>query len=76
MPMNALLNNAEKWFTDLGIKTIARPFCLMVSKDDVVNLVGLNQPYQTILAELRTALNSNKLTFYQEDKQWLYLDSL
>ena len=71
--MNELLNKAEKWLNELGIKTIARPTCLMVSKDDVMNLCGVNQPYHTILAELRSALGTNKYTFYQEDKEWLYL---
>ena len=73
--MNELLNKAEKWLNELGIKTITRPTCLMVSKDDVMNLCGVNQPYHTILAELRSALGTNKYTFYQEDKEWLYLDA-
>jgi len=72
--MNEILKaTAEKWLTELGIITLARPTCLLVDKKQVDDFCG----GPVLLQELRFALNTNKLFFrdYDHDNQWLYLDS-
>lgn len=68
--MNELLNKAERWLTELGIRTIARPTCLMVNRDDVTTLGDSNE----LLKELRLALGTNKFYWASFDDNHYYLD--
>jgi len=70
--MNALLVNAEKWLTELGIRTIARPTCLMVNRDDVHLLCG--DEANELLFQLREALGTNKYFWATHDDNHYYLD--
>lgn len=72
--MNALLDKAEKWLTELGIRTQARPTCLMVNRDDVDALCGIGIVYDGFLKEVRDALGTNKYYWSSKDREWLYLD--
>ncbi len=74
--MNEALNAAEKWLTELGIRTIARPTCLMVNRDDVDKLWGIGVVYDTVLNDIREGVGNKRLCFYQKDREWLYMDSL
>jgi hypothetical protein len=68
--MNELLNKAERWLAELGIRTIARPTCLMVNRDDVTTLGDSNE----LLKELRSALGTNKFYWASFDDNHYYLD--
>jgi hypothetical protein len=72
--MNALLDKAEKWLTELGIRVQARPTCLMVNRDDIDSLCGIGVVYDEFLKELREALGTNKYYWSAKDREWLYLD--
>jgi hypothetical protein len=71
---NLLLQRAETWLSELGIKTFARPTCLLVSKE---SLKSLDISDEDILKELRIALNSTRLYLRtgELDNEWFYLDS-
>ena len=69
------LQRAEKWLSELGIKTIACPTCLMVSRDDIENLCGIGVIYQAFLDEMKTALDAKRLYWSHKDDNWLYLSS-
>lgn len=76
--MNIALQSAEKWLSDLGIKTIARPSCLYVNRNDMVtatSAITLLAAYDEILAELKTTLNTKKLFWAGGDNEYLYLES-
>lgn len=76
--MNIELSNAEKWLTELGVKTCARPTCLCVSRDDMMNVTSAfneDSAYTEILAELKSALNTKKLFWGGKDDDWIYLES-
>ena len=80
--MNALLEKANKWLTELGIRTevkenfpVSGQTCIAVNRDDVDSLCGIGVVYEEFLNELRSALNTNKFTWVQKDLTWLYLDT-
>ena len=76
--MNTSLNAAEKWLNEMGIKTIARPTCLMVNRNDMVNTIDGETPeisYGLMLKELRVALNTTKIFWGGKDDDYLYLES-
>jgi hypothetical protein len=70
--MNTVLNACEKWLSEMNVKTIARPTCLMVSRDDVVNNLG---DTDEVLKALREATSSSKLFWAGKDDDYLYLES-
>ena len=72
--MNALLDKAEKWLSELGIRVQARPTCLMVNRDDVDALYAPVAVYDEFLKEIREALGTNKFYWSSKDREWLYLD--
>ena len=79
MKLNASLEKARTWLTELGIRTedsdaTAVP-CLKVSRDDVDNLCGIGVIYDVFLDELRSAIGTNKFTWLSKDREWLYLDT-
>ena len=68
--MNGILNNLEKWLTELEVKNIARPTCLMVNKAQLMALVGSESEVVPTLKTINT-----KLFVSQQDNDWLYIDS-
>lgn len=72
--MNDLLNKAELWLSEMGIKTEARPTCLMVSRDNVENLCG--DVHNDFINELRTAVGSKTFILTHRDDEWLYIETL
>ena len=73
------LDRAEKWFNELEIRTIARPTCLMVNRQDITSLCSAGtceDGYDAILKELKSALNSSRFYWTGRDDEWLYLDTL
>jgi len=73
---NLLLIKAEKWLSELGIKTIACPTCLMVSRDGIENLYGIGVSYQAFLDEVKIGIESNRIHWTHKDDNWLYMDTL
>ena len=74
--MNASLEKAQKWLTELGIRTeVSAANTLAVNRDDIDNLCGIGVVYEEFLNELRSALGSNKFTWVGKDLSWLYLDT-
>jgi hypothetical protein len=73
-----LLIEAEKWLAELGVRTKACPTCLMVNRDDIVNLGFLPTPegsaYELFLGELRNAI-SKRLYWANKDDEWFYLQA-
>ena len=73
--MNDLvLQKAEKWFAELGIKTWARPTCLLVSQKGVAEFGTAEE----ILKELRQSINSKRLCWGVSgitDDEWLWLQT-
>jgi hypothetical protein len=79
MTLNASLEKARTWLTELGIRVedsdpTAVP-CLKVNRDDIDSLCGIGVVYEVFLNELRSALGTNKFTWIAKDKEWLYLDT-
>jgi len=75
--MNALLDRAGTWLTELGIKTKtcpAHPTCLLVNRDDIDALCGAGTIYEEFLKEIREAFGTNKFYWSSKDREWLYLD--
>ena len=64
---------SEKWLDELGIRTHACPTCLMVNRDDVVNLVGDGKEFD-LLNEMKSTI-STKLFWGSRDDTWFYLES-
>ena len=71
---NLLLQRAETWFSELGIKTLTRPTCLCVSQESLKTF-GITA--EDVLKELKISLKSTRLflnTAGLLDDEWLYLD--
>jgi hypothetical protein len=68
--MNGHLNSLEKWLTELDVKNVARPTCLMVNKAQLLALVGAEADVVPTLKSINT-----KLFISQQDNEWLYVDS-
>ena len=64
-----LLQKAELWLSELGIRVKAQATCLAVNRDDVENLGGNDE----LLKELRLALESNRYNWQNEDANNYYL---
>lgn len=74
--MKASLEKAQKWLIELGVATLPRENgTLAVSRDDIDSLCGIGVIYEEFLNELRSALGSNKFTWVDKDREWLYLDT-
>jgi hypothetical protein len=76
--MNAvLLERAEKWLGELGIKTQRVESMLRVNRTDMVSAIDgtWESQYDEILGELKKALNSPRLFWNGKDDEWLYLES-
>jgi len=75
---NTSLIAAEKWLTEMGIQTIARPTCLMVNRTDMMNVGGSDGTDETLIhADVLSALKSavsTKLFWSSKDDDYLYLD--
>ena len=82
--MNALLEKAQTWLNEIGIKTnVCSPpshlaGCLMVNCEDM-KLLGSEQlpqvAYDFILKELRSSIGTNKFYWTQCDGVWAWLDT-
>ena len=76
---NTSLIAAEKWLTEMGIQTIARPTGLMVNRTDMMNVAGSDGTDETLIhADVLSALKSavsTKLFWSSKDDNYLYLDS-
>jgi len=70
------LDRAEKWFNELEIRTIARPTCLMVNRDDIDKLFGIGVIYETVLTELKNGLGYTRYYWTNKDSEWLYLETI
>jgi hypothetical protein len=77
--MNDLLIKAEKWLTELGIRTTDRQTVLGVNRDDMASLGATGEipetTYDNILRELRSAIGSNKFFWGGKDDDWLFLET-
>lgn len=78
--MNASLNRAQTWFTELEIKTEERnnypsagQTCLAVNRGDIDNFLGVD--YESLVNELRISLGTNKFSLIGKDLEWLYIDT-
>jgi hypothetical protein len=74
---NILLEQAQKWLTELEIKTEAAGTFLKVSRKDVANLFGgidENEQTANLLNELRSTI-SKKLYFEKGDAGFYHLTS-
>lgn len=76
--MNMLLERANKWLSELGIRTEAETDgdSLKVSRDDIDSLCGIGVVYEAFLNELREALTTKKLIWTKKDNNWLWLTTL
>ena len=74
---NMLLERAEKWLGELGIKTQQAGSMLAVNRTDMVNatLGTWESAYDEILSELKKGLNSPRLFWAGKDDEWLWLES-
>jgi len=70
------LERAQKWFTELEVRTEARQNCLLVNRDDIDKLFGIGVIYDTVLVELKTGLNYSRYYWTKKDREWLYLETL
>jgi hypothetical protein len=75
---NNNLIQAQKWLTELGIRTEPACDCLGVNRKDVLELVGgpTNEAPLILLIELKKAV-STKLFWggVSDNPQWYYLES-
>lgn len=74
---NMLLERAEKWLGELGIKTQQAGSMLAVNRTDMVNAIEgtWESQYDEILSELKKALNSPRLYWTGKNDEWLWLES-
>lgn len=73
--MNALLETAQKWLTELGVRVEMTPDALKVNRDDVDALYAPVAIYDEFLREIREALGTNKFYWQSKDREWLYLNA-
>ena len=74
---NNTLTEAQKWLTEMGIKTIDRHSTyLMVNRTDLLNIGSGDETriHADVLSALKTAV-SNKLFWGGREDDYLYLDS-
>jgi hypothetical protein len=68
---------ADKWLTELGIRTVAQQTSLLVNRDDIISLgyipTAEGSAYDMFLNELRSGVNSKRLYWADKDNQWLHL---
>lgn len=69
---NLLLINAQKWLTELGIRTNVTDDTVQVNRDDVVSF-GMDS--DSILSEMKSALNTKKIYWVSQDDDWYILSS-
>ena len=68
---DATLIAAQKWLTELGIRTEPKLTALLVNREDVTKLgLGVSSEF---LTELRNGVNSKRLYWADKDNQWLHL---
>lgn len=74
---NTLLERAEKWLNELGIRTERADTCLKVNRTDMVNAIEgtWESQYDEILSELKKAMASPRLFWGMKDDNWLWLES-
>jgi hypothetical protein len=68
--MNAHLNSLEKWLDELSVKNTACSTCLMVNKQQLIELIGKESD---VVPTLKTI--NIKLFVSQQDAEWYYIDS-
>ena len=73
---NIQLQKAEKWFSELSVRTMTRPTCLMVNRDDIDKLFGIGIIYDEVLKELKEGVGYNRFCWINKDMEWLYLDTI
>jgi hypothetical protein len=71
LDMNNTLLKAEKWLTDLGIKTMQTGTAIGVSRDSIENWP--TDP-DSLLGELKKEFGP-RLCWGSKDDNWLYLES-
>ena len=68
---------ADKWLTELGVRTVPKQTCLWVNRDDIINLgfvpTSEGSAYDMFLNEIRSGVNSKRLYWGGKDDSWLYL---
>jgi hypothetical protein len=69
---NLLLINAQKWLTELGIRTEVGHDFLRVNCDDVTTF-GMN--HDSLISELKLALNTNKIYCDETFEGWYHIAS-
>jgi hypothetical protein len=74
--MNDLLKQAQKWLSELNIRTEFSYSVLKVNRDDMVNISKgtWESQYDEVLEALRKELNTNKIFWGGKDDDWLFLD--
>ncbi len=76
---NNLLLLAQKWLTELGIRTEVAQTYLKINRSDVQNCGLFDITYMSglssFLKELKDGVGSNKLYFEDEDETNIHLNS-
>jgi hypothetical protein len=75
---HSILVQAQRWLTELEVKTEMRGEQLLVNRTDMVCLApgGWESQYDEVLDALRKALNQGRLFWAGKDDEWLFLDVL
>jgi aspartate aminotransferase-like enzyme len=75
--MTSLLEQSQKWLSELGIRTEVAEPVLKVNRTDMMNAVAgtFESQYDEIMKALRETLKTNRLYWSSKDDDWLILDS-
>ena len=76
---NMALERAQKWFSELDIRTEEKQNCLFVNRSDMLILDSTQLPevaYDFMLKELKSALGYTRYYWAGKDDEWLYLETI
>jgi hypothetical protein len=73
---NMALERAQKWFSELEIRTQEQGNRLLVNRDDVDSLFGIGTIYETVLTELKNGLGYTRYCWAGKDREWLFLETI
>ena len=73
------LERAQKWFSELNIRTEVAPTFLKVNRSDMLIIDSTQLPevaYDFMLKELKSALGYTRYYWAGKDDEWLYLETI
>ena len=73
---NMALERAQKWFSELEVRTGELGNRLLVNRDDIDNLFGVGVIYDTVLTELKNGLGYSRYCWAGKDREWLFLETI